>query len=171
MNWTLAEEEITCRQIRAQDWRELKRLRLEALEAETQFFTADAEAERARTDAEWEAEAAPDEDHSYFGVFEGGSLAAMAGAVRFSHDAVRLVSSYVPKNKRGRGYAGMMNDAREEWAIGKGFKRAVFTIHLANAPSRRLHESRGGAQTHTEHMRFADGSTAAATWWEKPLNP
>jgi RimJ/RimL family protein N-acetyltransferase len=165
---------MTLRELTADDWAHLRKIRLFALSAELgRFFRGPAQ-EEGRTEAEWRSLAAGDETHQIFGLFNGDELVGITAVVADSDDpSGRTVSfgmSYISPAFRGMGFAARFYEARLAWARKRPqFTRAVVGHRRSNEASRRLIERFGFRWVENLPHRWPDGTDEDDVCYELPL--
>lgn len=144
---------FTVRRSSREDWRAMKRLRLEALQDTPMAFGQTYENALGMSEAEWRAYAGRGEDkHRLFVVAvdeaSGDFVGMMGGALDHAGGAPFLVAVFVSPRFRGvrRGVSDALLEAVEEWA--RGFSdRLQLDVHEDNARARRYYASRGFVET------------------------
>ncbi len=161
----------TVRALTFHDAAALATVRLEALENHGRFFTADIDAERGRTRADWEAAATETTGAAMFGAFRDGKLVAIAGVKPLPDDPAIAYwhSDYVRDGARGGAVIGFLCRTREAWCRDHGYDEARFTIRKGNVVAEAYYTWRGAVVIGEEPRRFADGQTAAARWYRLPV--
>ncbi|MBB1247248.1 GNAT family N-acetyltransferase, partial [Streptomyces durbertensis] len=159
--------EYVIRRVRADEWRELRDLRLAALAdrvADVAFgetyaasvaYPEELWRQRASDGAEGESSA------TFVGHVEGGGeLAGMMVVVREEGQA-SLFGVYVRPEHRGRGLAALLLDRATRWAWARpGTGRLALHVHERNERARAFYENRGFRPTgRTEAHRGAGGGT------------
>jgi RimJ/RimL family protein N-acetyltransferase len=128
------------RRLRADEWRELREIRLAALlDAPEAFATRYAEA-AARDDARWRSDAArgAGTESATFVAVDDGRLVGMAGG--WSGDGTaRLVQMFVRPEARGTGLAGELVAAVAAWARELGFGRLELGVVEGNDAAERAY--------------------------------
>ena len=167
------ELEIQTRVLTMQDAMALRSIRLEALNNEGRFYTANRTAEMARTAHDWQAAVQETRERAFFGAFMRKDLVGIMEIVKSSGDPLgrtaRFCSAYLKPLYRHTGAAAELYKAREIWAEEHGYREAVCTIHHENYLSAHLHIKNGAQQFASELLPFADGSLASAIWYCKQL--
>jgi GNAT superfamily N-acetyltransferase len=133
---------VTVRELRPDEWREARDLRLRALaEAPTAFMRTLAEAQALGDDA-WQERAAPDDRRAAF-VFEvDGEL--VGSAVGFlDEDDVYLAAMWVAPEHRRRGVGLALVDRTVAWARAEGAAGVTLEVNEALGPARALYERAG----------------------------
>jgi ribosomal protein S18 acetylase RimI-like enzyme len=136
------------RRMRANEWRELRRLRLEALRDTPLAFGSTYEREAAFDDAEWQrwiGEAAAGEAELGVVAADGQRWVAMARGSRSFRDPADayLLGVYVGPAWRRRGLARAVSTEMIGWARLRGFRRLLLHVADWNQGARRLYESLG----------------------------
>jgi ribosomal protein S18 acetylase RimI-like enzyme len=130
------------RELRPDEWREARDLRLRALaDSPTAFLRTLAEAQ-ALTDEEWRARAAADPRHASFVVEVDGGLAASATGLLEDGEAL-LVAMWVAPEHRRRGIGRALVEAAVAWARAQGAATVTLEVNEALAPARALYERAG----------------------------
>jgi GNAT superfamily N-acetyltransferase len=146
------------RRLRADEWRELKEIRLAALlDAPDAFATRHAEA-AARDDARWRADAArgAGTEHATFVAVVDGRFVGMAGG--WSDDGVaRLIQMFVRPEARGTGVADELILAVAGWARDQGFARLELGVVEGNEAAERAYARCGFVRVGAPLDRSAAG--------------
>lgn len=141
---------IAIRLVTADDWREMKRLRLLALATDRLAFGATLEKEGAFPDQVWmeraQASAEAREVTTFVAVDEAGALVGMMGA-HVGAEGAQLFGAWVDPRLRGAGVGGRLLDAVLGW-IARVAPAAVvrLCVNPAFQAAVRLYESRGFAR-------------------------
>jgi ribosomal protein S18 acetylase RimI-like enzyme len=158
---------VTIRRVAADDWRELKRVRLAALATDRVAFGSTLEAETAFGDEVWieRARESATSDHrvTWVACAEDGRMLGMLGA-HIEERGASLFGMWVDPAARGAGVGGKMLDALIGWLE---VRHPAAPISLSVTPTLgaavRLYESRGFASTgastaivHTPGARCAE---------------
>ena len=156
------------RRIRADEWRELRGLRLRALLDTPDAFGSTYEQEAAEPDQTWRDWAAEGADggDSFWALAIGedaGSIVGMALGARhwYVEDAIGLFSMWVEPAFRGRGLGRRLVEAVVEWARTTERPRVVLSVNEANRTAIRLYGRCGFAPTGTRHP-IREGSDVSA---------
>jgi len=144
---------ITVRRSTREDWQQMRRLRLEALQDTPMAFGQTYEHALAWSEAEWRSYAGRGEEkHRLFVVAvdeaSGEFVGVMGGAMDHGGGAPFLVGVFVSPRYRGtrRGVSDALLEAIEDWA--RGFAdRLQLDVHEDNARARRYYASRGFVET------------------------
>jgi GNAT superfamily N-acetyltransferase len=133
---------VNLRELRPDEWREARDLRLRALaEAPTAFLRTLAEAE-AFDDAVWQERAAPEAGRASFVVELDGELAG--SAVGFvDGDVVYLAAMWVAPEHRRRGIGRALVERVVAWAGAQGAAVLVLEVNESLEPARSLYERAG----------------------------
>ena len=141
------------RRVRAEEWQELRDVRLRALaDAPDAFGTTHTEA-TARPECwwkDWTADSADGTAQAMFLAWEGAEAVGIAGA--FGDDRrIDVISMWTDPAHRGRGVASALLDAAIEFAGGAA---VYLSVTESNDAARRLYERRGFSPTGlTEPLR------------------
>jgi ribosomal protein S18 acetylase RimI-like enzyme len=121
------------------DWRDLRTLRLEALEDTPMGFLETLESARAQPDDAWQSRAlrgAEDGDsfRDSFHVMAWEGTRPVGNCVCFLRDgAAWLAAVYVTPSHRGQGLVHELAERCAEWARGRGMSVLRLEVHEANA--------------------------------------
>ena len=156
--------EATTRRVRASEWRELRDLRLRALQDAPLAFGSTYEREAAYTDEGWQDQAARAEagvdEVAFVAVAAGAHVAMARGYVGTSDEpdpgpVVWLIGVYVDPRWRGRGLGRTLSAEVIAWARERGVSKVLLHVADWNGPARRVYESLGfmltGARTTLAH--------------------
>jgi ribosomal protein S18 acetylase RimI-like enzyme len=145
---------VGVRRVRADEWEELRALRVRALEESPDSFGSTAFEARRRDEAEWRAWATAGASSSTSAIFvaeEGGRLAGLCGV--FLHEGEpwigQIVAMWVDPRHRGRRLAEELLDAASEWSADRGADELVLDVTETNEAARRLYGRAGFAETGT----------------------
>ena len=151
------------RRIRADEWPELRRLRLSALREAPLAFGSTYETEIAFDDATWRrwaASGASGADEVLFAAALDGEFVAMARGSVSSEDArdAYLTAVFVAREWRGRGLGRAVSEAIIAWARERRCARLLLHVTDWNEPARRIYESLGFVPTGTTELLPHDPS-------------
>jgi ribosomal protein S18 acetylase RimI-like enzyme len=143
---------LEIRPMRADEWRELRRLRLEALRDSPLAFGSTYEREAAFDDAEWRrwaGESAREETELGIVAVDGRRWVAMARGSTSSGNSTEayLLGVYVDPAWRGRGLGRAVSAEVIGWARTRGLRRLLLHVADWNHGARRLYESLGFTAT------------------------
>jgi len=158
------------RKLTEADADDYRSIRLEALEIDARYYTADPVAEKSRTLGQWAQACRETTQHAIFGAYDDGKLVATSVVDMFSENAARWGSTYVKPEYRKMHLADKLLALSADWTLAAGRTTAVFTVRADNKRARYVHEKNGAYVTRQEPMRFADGETVPTYWYEKRLN-
>jgi len=151
---------VEIRRVRADEWRELRDLRLEALQdSPNAFWTLHEEAVQ-RTDDDWR-------EWTTFPchvALEDGRLVGMVAAFAHEEDprTAELIAMFVTPAARGRGIGAALVDAQLAWARAEGFERIRLMVNVEQGSAFRLYERCGFRDT-GEQSLLRDGPSVLAT--------
>ncbi len=116
---------LLIREVEADDWREMKRIRLKALFESPNAFCSRYEDQAKFPDAEWQRRASSwseDPDTGFFMVFDDQVCLGMAGVSRNADkDGVsHAYSVWIEPELRGSGVASKLMAFLEEWSLSSG---------------------------------------------------
>jgi GNAT superfamily N-acetyltransferase len=136
---------LEIRGVRSDEWRELRELRLEALQDSPEAFWTRYEEALGRTDDEWRAWTAM----PCHVAADGGRLVGMVAAVHHEDDLekVDLIAMFVARPARGRGIGAALVEAQLAWARVEGFARVGLMVNVENKSAYRLYERHGFRDT------------------------
>jgi dihydropteroate synthase len=137
------------RQLRPEDWRVWRDLRLRALADAPDAFGETLAHARARTDAAWEALAAPRPDRIQLVAERDGAPAGMTVAVIDAEDPARadLLGMWVAPEARGTGLGGALVDAALAWTRGRAVLELSLRVAEGSDAARALYLGRGFRET------------------------
>jgi GNAT superfamily N-acetyltransferase len=147
---------IRVRRLAATEWRQLREIRLRSLADAPLAFGSTLERESARTDADWQRQAAEaDEGQGAVAVIaevEWRPVALARGFVGTSDDAERrrvawLVGVFVEPEWRGMGVAARVVSEVIAWARERRLAELFLHVGDWNVPARRTYESLGFVAT------------------------
>ena len=151
---------VEIRRVRADEWRELRDLRLEALQDSPDAFWTLYEEAVDRSDAEWH-------EWTTFPchvALEDGRLVGMVAAFAHEDDptTAELIAMFVTPAARGRGIASALVDAQLAWARAEGFERVSLMVNVEQGSAFRLYERCGFRDT-GQRSQLRDGPGVLAT--------
>lgn len=158
---------VSVRRVVADDWRELKRVRLAALATDRSAFGSTLEVESAFGDQVWidRARESATSDHrvTWLACDADGRVVGMVGA-HIQQKGASLFGMWVDPAVRGAGVGGKMLDALIGWLEARHPAVTIsLSVNPTLAPAVRLYESRGFASTgastaidHTPGARCAE---------------
>jgi len=151
---------IEIRRVRAEEWRELRDLRLEALQDSPDAFWTLYEEAVERSDAEWH-------EWTTFPchvALEDGRLVGMVAAFAHEDDprTAELIAMFVTPAARGRGIGTALVDAQLVWARAEGFERVSLMVNVERTSAYRLYE-RSGFRDTGERSPLREGPSVLAT--------
>ena len=159
---------IHVRRLLADDWRENRAIRLEALrECPGNFFTPLAEAE-ARSDDQWRG-MLMSATLIVFGLFDGDRLAGITAITRGGDGTGTLAMSYIRPEWRGQGLSREFYAARLAWAREHGLSRLLVSHRADNEPSRRAMLAAGFRQVGSRPHVWPDGAEVEDLQYELVL--
>lgn len=153
---------FTIRELRGDDWRALREIRLEALRAHPEFFCPSRD-EEAFSELDWRARL-DNPSGASFGLYHGDEIIGLTGIVYVRSQAetqsAHLVSSYIKEGFRGRGLSRLFYKARIDWAQKqRGISTIIVEHREDNIPSQRAHQGFGFEFFEAYPRRWPDGST------------
>jgi GNAT superfamily N-acetyltransferase len=148
------------RRVRAEEWRELRELRLEALRDSPDAFWTLYEEAVERSDADWR-------EWTTFAchvAVEDGRIVGMVAGFPDDEDArtADLIAMFVTPTARGRGIGAALVDAQLAWARAEGFARVRLMVNVEQGSAFRLYERCGFRDT-GERSALRDGPCVLAT--------
>jgi GNAT superfamily N-acetyltransferase len=151
---------VEIRRVRADEWRELRDLRLQALQDSPDAFWTLYEEAVERSDTEWH-------EWTTFPchvALEDGRLVGMVAAFAHEDDprTAELIAMFVTPEARGRGIGAALVDAQLAWARSEGFERVSLMVNVERTSAFRLYE-RSGFRDTGERSRLRDGPQTLAT--------
>lgn len=135
---------MTVRELRPDEWREARELRLQALaDTPTAFLRTLAE-EQGLEDEVWRDRAAPSERHASFVCEADGKLLGTATGVIDPDDGeTYLVAMWVAPSHRRRGLGIELVERVCEWAASRGAGRVTLEVNERLEPAIRLYSRAG----------------------------
>jgi ribosomal protein S18 acetylase RimI-like enzyme len=133
--------DLEIRRVTPDDWRDLRALRLEALEDTPIGFLETLADARTKPDDDWQARAARgaadgDALRDSFQVMAWDGARPVANCVCFLRDgAAWLAAVYVTPDRRGQGVLAELAERCSEWARGRGMSMLRLEVHENNAPA------------------------------------
>jgi RimJ/RimL family protein N-acetyltransferase len=165
----------TIRPLEVDDWAELRRVRLEALQSEPGAFHSNYAAEAGRTDEDWQRLIVTPAQR-LFGLFVEGALVGITAVLTDRDDPSGRTAlfgmSYIQPEHRGRGHAALLHRARLKWARSQPQFRVIRVSHRAsNVPSGRAIVHSGFTYVGREVRVWPDGVSEDELLYELALAP
>ncbi|MBA3779488.1 MAG: GNAT family N-acetyltransferase [Chloroflexi bacterium] len=160
-------QDVEVRPVRAAEWRELRSLRLQALQDSPRSFGSTYERERSLPEEDWRrlaATAAAGEEAVAIVAVGAGRFVRMARGVVTGDPAeeesrtVWLLSVYVDPAWRGRGVGRAVCESITGWARERGAAGVLLRVGDWNAPARILYEGMGFTVTGRQDRLAWDAS-------------
>ncbi len=151
---------IEVRPVRDDEWRELRELRLAALQDAPDAFWTRYDEALARSDDEWrEWTSLP----CHVAVEDGRLVGMVAGfADREDERRADVIAMFVAPEARRRGVGRALVEAQVRWAEAEGYRRVGLMVNVENAGAIGLYESLGFRDT-GERSPLRDGPHVLAT--------
>ncbi|MFV1999597.1 MAG: GNAT family N-acetyltransferase [Acidimicrobiia bacterium] len=152
------------RRIRSEEWRILRKIRLEALADAPGAFSTTLEDAQTYPDAIWQDRAskgAVGGSQATILAFDNGIAVGMAvGLLRahISRDVAPIVSVFVSSGARRRGIGERLMDEVEAWARRNGAVTTSLWVAEANTAARSFYQSRGYQST-SDRQQIAETPT------------
>ena len=146
-------EQLEIRRVRPEDWRDLRALRLEALEDTPLGFLETLAEARAKPDEDWQARAARgaqdgDAFRDSFQVMAWDGERPVGNCVCFLRDgAAWLGAVYVTPDHRGLGLLDALAERCAAWGRERGMSVLRLEVHEANAPAQAAYRRLGFVDT------------------------
>jgi ribosomal protein S18 acetylase RimI-like enzyme len=153
--------EVEITPLTAEQWRDLKRLRITALTESPDSFSPTAASALAHDDDYWRRgaqRAADSPDFEMFIVRRDGHGLGLASAGRDEQGVGHIGAMWVDPVLRGRGVGARLFDTAVGFLRGRGCARIELSVTETNAPAIALYESRGFVLT-GEFEPLREGST------------
>jgi RimJ/RimL family protein N-acetyltransferase len=159
---------VQIRRIRADEWRELRELRLRALRDTPEAFGSTYAMEAAEPEQQWREWASDGAEGgaSYWALAvddDAGRIGGMAFGSRHWQvtDAIGVFSMWVDPALRGQGMGQRLVESVVAWARTTERPRVVLSVNETNEVAIRLYERCGFVPTGTQHP-IRDGSSITA---------
>lgn len=155
------EQQYTLKQFGPEQWKDLKRIRLEALQETPGFFGSNFEREVAYTDEDWIRKTTSPLS-AFWGLYDGGTPVGLTGIIRDQHNLEEawLIASYIKPQYRGKGLSTLFYEARIQWARENGCSCVIVSHRADNEASRAANQHFGFQFTHKESRLWPDGTEA-----------
>lgn len=135
---------LQVRRVLAEDWQELRRVRLAAMSDAPDAFGSTYERELSFDEAGWLERIARS---PWWLAWDGARAIGVIAAYTVAPDAVpddrHVVSMWVDPSTRGTGVADALMEALTEWAIGDGARTLSLWVVESNERARRFYERHG----------------------------
>jgi len=141
---------VEIHQVRPDEWRLWRDIRLEALSSDPEEFGSTLAVEQRYGETEWRDRAA---EGLKVVALDRGAVALVAATAK--PEGLYLYSMWVRPSHRGRGIGEALVRAVLEWAAEEGWKVVVLRVWVDNLPARRLYRRLGFVQAEDpEYMEF-----------------
>jgi RimJ/RimL family protein N-acetyltransferase len=157
---------ITLRQFAPEDWQTFKAIRLEALVKDGWFFGSTYEIESTRTDDMWHNRLS-NGGSAIWGLYDGDECIGLTGLYIKADepDTVMFMASYIRSEYRRKGLSKLYYQTRLAWAREHGFKKARIGHREGNEPSKAANQKFGFRYTHSELMKWPDGTESTDVYY------
>jgi ribosomal protein S18 acetylase RimI-like enzyme len=136
------------REIRPDDWRRLRDVRLRALATDPEAFLETHANASTLPDERWQERATSEDEQSAFVVERDGRFDGMVGCFVADDPAtVFLVGMWVAPELRGSGVARDLGERIVDWARARGAERVCLSVEADNVRAARLYEKCGFVET------------------------
>jgi ribosomal protein S18 acetylase RimI-like enzyme len=164
---------VGIRRVRPEEWEQLRRIRIRALEESPESFGSTAREARQQDDADWRTWAeigGCSPTTAVFVAVERGVLVGLCGVFLLEHDCTiaRIVAMWVDPDFRGRRLAEQLLDAASAWSTGSGARDLVLDVTESNESARRLYARAGFHETGTT-TRLRSNASLLTLEMHKPL--
>ena len=143
---------MAVRRVRADEWKELRAIRVRALEESPDSFGSTALEALRQDDGDWRAWAEAGASSPMTAIFvaeDAGTLVGLCGS--FLHaDSPRIaqiVAMWVEPDRRGRRLGDELLDAAAAWSASRGAHELVLDVTETNPAARRLYSRAGFRET------------------------
>lgn len=152
---------FSIRQLDEDDWAEFSRIRLKALQTDSEVFASSYQKESQFTESYWRSRLR-DENCAIFVVLENEMPIGITGVSANREDAsgktAVLWGSWLEPNARGKGLSNLMYQARINWAKNRNaFEKVVVAHRASNLASKYANQKHGFIKTHEEEMIWTNG--------------
>ena len=138
---------VNVRRVRAEEWHELRDIRLRAPAHDPDAFAATAETEAAKDDARWREWADEDSSSERWATFVADDHIVGWGSSPGSPTRTSVSRPWWPMwvdpVARGRGVGTELLDTIERWLVDRGVRELRLSVTDVNAAARRLYVRRG----------------------------
>jgi GNAT superfamily N-acetyltransferase len=159
------------RRVRADEWRELRDLRLSALAGAPQAFGTTLASARVRGDSDWQDAARRGEGTDAWVTFvadEDGTLVGMASGLR-ENDVDELIQMWVEPRARRRGVGTALGEAVVDWAAGRNAPLVRLAVNPDEPGAVALYRSLGFRDTVRRDPDLFHGRPGLAMIMERVL--
>jgi GNAT superfamily N-acetyltransferase len=126
---------VAVRKLSADDWKDLREIRLRALLDAPEAFFRTYEEEAAYDEDRWRGRLASTEHVSLLAELDGRPVGVVGGGPASSDErdpaAVLMVSMWVKPASRGHGIAEALSDALADWSRAEGYERLLLWVYDA----------------------------------------
>lgn len=150
------------------EWRELKSIRLEALQNAHGKFGASYENEVLLEDEKWQSRLMKD-DVAYFALAYNHEIIGMTGVYLPDLETAKFIASYIKPDHRNQGLSGLLYQARIDWAKSKNVSRVVVAHRKSNVASMYANQKFDFIYTHDEDVVWPDGTREVNVCYELKL--
>lgn len=162
--------DYTLRRLLPNEWQAYRDIRLEALKNEPAVFGSNYDREFAFTEDEWRKRLSNHDQAMFILVFHD-EVIGITGVLIHHEDreAVKLIASYIRREHRGKGLSTLFYRARLDWAISRGFKKAIVSHRASNTASKAANQKFGFRYTHSAMTKWPDGIEAEEKFYSLKL--
>jgi len=144
------------------DWRDLRLIRLKALELDPSVFGSNYQTEVCKTEADWK-DWLLNPEAAIFLIYDKNVPVGMTGIIIDRNDPTKrqaiLWGSWLEPSARGKGLSKLIYEERIQWArLHPTIERIVVSHRASNTASKLANQKHGFVYTHTEAKIWPDGS-------------
>lgn len=142
-------------------WQDYKRIRLEALQTNPEFFGSSYAKEFTYTDEHWMA-LLEDENRALFALRHGEQIVGLTGVAVKTENLKKALfySTFIRAEDRGKGLSALFYQARIDWARQKGCSSIVVSHRTGNDSSQAANRHSGFVYVDAEEVLWPDGERA-----------
>jgi ribosomal protein S18 acetylase RimI-like enzyme len=164
---------VTIRRVKPEEWGELRRIRIRALEESPDSFGSTATEAHRQADADWRAWAragSSSSDTAVFVAVEQDRLVGLCGSFLREREptTAQIVAMWVEPDYRGNGLAEQLLDAASAWSTESGARELVLDVTETNQSARKLYRRAGFRETGAR-TRLRSNAALVTREMRKPL--
>lgn len=166
---------ISIKQIKENDWQELRSLRLKSLQFDPTVFGSNYQKESAYTEADWR-KMLQNEDTAIFLLYEDDAPIGITGISVDRDDSAKkkahLWGSWLEPHIRGKGISALLYQARIAWAKQHPTIETILVSHRAsNLSSMHANQKHGFVFTHKQDKVWPDDGHDEQLFYELIIKP
>lgn len=153
----------TIRRVKSSDWIKIKKLRLEMINRNPDFFNVNKDSWKKKSDSYWQnfvKISSESNKECVIVAVDSSDIIAMAH-VEIDNESANFGMLYVKSEYRNLGIAHDLTIAREKWSSSVGAMNAYCLITIGNMQSEKLHKKMGWNKT---EIQIKDNDIVESVW-------